>query len=163
MSIKISRLQGSQAFETLPKLKDKLTFPGDVDQSDKFLKQAAGLLANAPEQIQFIVAYRDEELIGFMLSNVTEDSVYIAQAWSKPGNSFRVFDEMFLYVILWAAGLGKPCIRANTTRDVNAAYERAGFKQVSVVIERAVDNEMLHKLLHRAREAFVIPEEVVNG
>lgn len=164
MGIKISRLQGKDAVELLPRLAEHLVFPAERDQSVKFLQQVTGMLANAPEQIQFIVATRDEELVGFVLSNVAEDCVYIAQMWSKPGNSFRIADEMFLYVLLWAVGLGKPCVRATTSRSAGAFYERAGFKQTSVVIERQVDQEMLHKMLNRARDAFLtLPEEIANG
>lgn len=164
MAIKISRVQGREALETLPKLAEYLVFPAGRNHSEKFLGQVAMMLRNTPEQVQFITATRDGELIGFVLSNVCDDCVYVAQMWSKPGNSFKVADEMFLYVLLWTVGLGKPCVRASTSRDVTAFYERAGFQQTSVIIERQVDSEMLSRLLHKAREAFLtLPEEVSNG
>lgn len=164
MSLKISRVQGVEAIELLPEIGTSLTFPNDEQNHEKFVIQLAGLLKNNPEGTMVIVAKRDNELIGFLIANSTPDFVYLAQAWSKPGNNFRIFDEMFLRILMWAVGLGKPSIRAETVRDLDAVYERAGFTPRSVTIERKIDNDLLIKLMNRAREVFTVAkEEVTSG
>lgn len=163
MSLRISRVQGQEALDLLPELGVNLVFPNDEPSHEKFLKQVAGMLINSPEQIQVIVAVRDNQVIGFLIANNAPECVYIAQCWSKPGNNFRVFDEMFLRVLCWCYGLGKTSVRADTVRDLDAAYERAGFTLRSHTIERQITPEMIQNFTNRARDAFMTKEEVANG
>ena len=90
-----------------------------------------------------------------MVANDTPSSyIYVSQVWSDAKNGWKVADEMFLKVLLWAYALGKSSLRAETQRDMGGWYRRFGFEERSVVIEKVVTPEMSARFVSHAREIF---------
>lgn len=125
--------------------------PGTVR---RFLSDVIVMLRDEPEKILILVARQGEEMVGFVIANTMPDCVFIAQMWSKPGNAFQVLDEMFLRVMIWAVGLGKISIRAESRRNVEVLHRRVGFIERSVIVEKHISEQVIEQLMLRAREVI---------
>lgn len=152
MATKIKRVTGGEAIEQLPEILPHLVFLEDEEeQCKRYALEFARSAKEAPDTMLVVVAYKDEELVGFTIATLFADCVYVSQAWSKPGNSFRIADEMFLRVMLWAQGLGRKSVRAETHRNTEGFFARFGFVERSKTIERKIEPEFFDNILAAVR------------
>ena len=153
--IKIKRVMKPDSPNLLLEVANHLVFPQDENRGAEFVQQLIETLKTSPESVNFVVAMDGEELVGFLVAvNTSEDCVLLSQAWSKPGNSWKIIDELFLRIILWTFGLGKSSIRAETSRDSEAVWRRWEFQDRSRIIERKLDPSLLGQFLDKAREVM---------
>jgi hypothetical protein len=106
-------------------------------------QQIEHAMIHQPESVLVIQATRDNTLVGFLIAQNTGPFVWLAQAWSRPGNEYQVADEMWSRLLVWSAALGKSEIRAETKRSINPLYERFGFVEFSRTITRKIDTSIL--------------------
>ena len=95
--IKIKRVMKPDSPNLLLEVANHLVFPQDENRGAEFVQQLIETLKTSPESVNFVVAMDGEELVGFLVAvNTSEDCVLLSQAWSKPGNSWKIIDELFL-------------------------------------------------------------------
>lgn len=152
MGIEIQQLNGPLATRVLVEINRHLILPEELKGT--FIVECERMLLEQPDSIQFVVATKLGEVVGFCISQLTRDFIYVAQIWSKPGNSSKIADEMFLHPVLWAVSTGRRSIRAETKRDLMSLYHRAGFIERSVTIEKPITPEVLGAVFQNAREVF---------
>jgi len=111
------------------------------------LLQIQESMRNQPESVFVIQAVDSQhQLVGFLIAQNVGQYVWLAQAWSRSGNSFKVADAMWSRLLVWTAALGKTEIRAETRRSVPALFERFGFVELSRTITRSVDPSVLEHI-----------------
>lgn len=156
MAIVIRRIQGQEGLELFPKLAPHVLVPtGEEDMINReylpFLQQA---FQQHSEEVLVIAALDGEEVKALLIAQRTQYSVFLTNFWSAPGNSWKIADEMFLWVLMWTIVSGRTDIRADTRRDVPAVFRRFGLTERSVVVERKITPELIAATFNQAREAF---------
>ena len=114
----------------------------------EFARQLVITMTNSPNTVNVIQAWSymetvEKELLGVIIgtNSVTQPYILIPQAWSHPGNSFEIMDELFGRLVMWAASMGKTSVRAETTRNVESMFHRFGLTEIAKVIERKITPE----------------------
>ena len=123
-----------------------------AESGERYLKQFALTMMNAPESVFLVQAWDGEDIVGFVAANVADDYVWVSQAWSKTGNPSSVADEMFNRTILWAIALGRMSLRAETMRNVEAMFRRFRFEPITTIVEHRINPEVVSKILERGKE-----------
>lgn len=140
--------------ESVPEMA-RLVQVDDEPQRLEFAQKLAAAMVQTPDRVQVLQARRDDELVGFTISeNASAPYVWLAQGWSKPGNSWQVADELWLRVMLWAIGLGKNEIRAESGREVSALHRRFGFEDFRTVVQHKIDPNLLSHMLGSMKEVL---------
>jgi hypothetical protein len=149
--------------ETMEVMVSQFTTP-EPEARALLLHQVEQMLTKAPDQIFVFGAWKGELLVGFVIAESNPLHVFISQLWSNQGNPPTVADRLFLQVLIWAQGLGRTKIIAETRRDLEAMHRRAGFTERSILVEYDMAG-FSKRLLAHAREAFQPQEveEVVDG
>ncbi len=133
------------------------TLPGTEADIEMMSRQLMHRMVSSPEAINVIQIWDGEDLIAFIIGIASENPfIWIAQAWSKSGNQYRITSEMYERILLWAMALGKDSVRAETSRDLDSMNRRFGFEPVATIIERKITQEEVSAVLGRTKE-------LVNG
>lgn len=155
--IRITRLQSVQGLE---EMYPHFVFT-DIVQRQQLIRQLTETMLQTPESLlvlQAISDVADPGLVGFVVANNVPGAsyVWVAQAWSQPGNDFEVADAMWARVRVWACALGKSSVRAQTGREIDVIYRRFGFEELCKIVEHKLDPALLGLMVEGI-------QEVANG
>lgn len=128
------------------KMEELFVFPGDTtpQQIEKYAAALTLGLDNHTTGLFVIAALDDTDALrGFIIAEDRGTCVGLSQAWSRPGNDFKIADAMFLRVQLWASALGRSRIQCETARSTTALFRRFGLEVERYVMGCTIDPTVL--------------------
>lgn len=135
-------------------IKSFLVLPDGI-QNETYLQQLQSSMQQDPGNVYVLTATAKDELLGFAVANNTPaECIYVSQFYTSPAAPPDVSTELMVRLTLWAFGLGKNFIRAETQRSTEALYRLAGFEPVATVVERRITPNIIQALISNVRELY---------
>lgn len=142
-------IQRERTPDLIPQILPHLVLADDLER-EAFGQKLAHYIVTSPECVLFLSAMDEGgKVVGFVIAENPPSTKYITinQAWIAPGQSFKLSNELFLRVTMWAIGLDKTTIRAETKRNTGPLFRRFGFEPVSVNVEYRVPQSLMPEIL----------------
>lgn len=107
----------------------------DEWNKEQLVEHFTSMLVHAPEQILITVAIDGEECVGFLISIAAPNNptVFIAQAWLKPGVDQVVSATAFSICLKWCKQLGRKRVKCETQRG-EGMVRKWGFSPYSEIL-----------------------------
>ncbi len=144
----MSKIRRIIDIKTLELIEPHLIFR-DKELKNPFLVDLIERMTRFPESTLVLGAFDEKDLLGFTVSfnpGIQLPYITLAQAWCTPGCPSDQGKELLRRNILWALGLGKSYIRAETLRDeFNAILRRYGFEPYSAIVKLEINESLLER------------------